>query len=71
MSTITEIEAAVESLPAEKQWILLQRLETKMREQRPERAQLVMENGRAVLVAPPGAPAMTPELVKAILADFP
>lgn len=71
MSTIAEIEAAVESLPAEDQWILLQRLETKMREQQPERARLVMENGRVVLLAPPGAPEMTPELVKAIMADFP
>lgn len=29
-----------------------------------------MENGRPVLVAPPGAPQITPELVKPLLADF-
>jgi AbrB family looped-hinge helix DNA binding protein len=37
----------------------------------PERARLVEKNGRKVLVAPPGAPPMTPEVVKALLADFP
>lgn len=71
MSTLAEIEAAVETLPTEEQFILLKRLETKVRERQPERGRLVMENGRAVLVAPPGAPPMTPELVKALLADFP
>ncbi len=37
----------------------------------PRRAKLVAKNGRKVLVAPPGAPPMTPELVKALLSDFP
>jgi AbrB family looped-hinge helix DNA binding protein len=37
----------------------------------PRRARLVEKHGRKVLVAPPGAPPMTPELVKALLADFP
>ena len=36
-----------------------------------ERAKLVEENGRKVLVAPPGAPPMTHDTVKALLADFP
>ena len=35
------------------------------------RARLIEENGRKVLVAPPGALPMTPEAVKALLADFP
>lgn len=39
--------------------------------ERPRRARLVEKNGRKVLVAPPGAPRMTPELVRALLADFP
>jgi AbrB family looped-hinge helix DNA binding protein len=35
------------------------------------RATLVEENGRKVLMAPPGAPPMTAEAVKAALSDFP
>ncbi|MGA2660846.1 MAG: AbrB/MazE/SpoVT family DNA-binding domain-containing protein [Verrucomicrobiota bacterium] len=35
----------------------------------PPRARLVEKNGCKVLVAPPGAPPMTPEVVKRILAD--
>lgn len=35
------------------------------------RARLIEQNGRKVLVAPRGAPTMTPAVVKAILADFP
>lgn len=34
-------------------------------------ARLVSENGRKVLVAPPGAPPMTTEAVKTLLSDFP
>ena len=37
----------------------------------PKQAKLVEKNGRKVLVAPPGAPPMTPDVVKALLADFP
>lgn len=38
----------------------------------PERARLVRGKfGRPVLVAPPGAPPMTPDRVKAILNEFP
>jgi AbrB family looped-hinge helix DNA binding protein len=51
------------SLEGEK--LVLQREETK-------RARLVRGKfGRPVLVAPPGAPPMTPETVRALLADFP
>ena len=39
--------------------------------QSPARARLVTHLGRKVLVAPPGAPAMTPETVRAILNEFP
>ena len=35
------------------------------------RARLVEKHGRKVLVAPPGAPPMNTETVKALLADFP
>jgi len=44
---------------------------TLQREQ-PKRARLVRGKfGRPVLVAPPGAPPMTPDRVKAILNEFP
>ena len=36
-----------------------------------ERAALVEEDGRIVLVAPPGSPPMTAEAVKALLSDIP
>jgi hypothetical protein len=71
MSTLAEIEAAVNALPEPQQEILLHRLEMKMRARNLEGGRLVMENGHAVLAAPPGAPAMTPQSVKALLADFP
>jgi hypothetical protein len=71
MSTLAEIETAVDSLPLAQQEALLHRLEMKVRARAAERGKLVIENGHAVLVAPPGAPAMTPELVKSLLADFP
>ena len=34
-------------------------------------AKLVEKHGRKVLVAPPGAPPMTPGAVRSLLADFP
>ena len=42
-----------------------------LRRDDPARAKLVEKNGRKVLVAPIGAPSMTPDLVKSLLADFP
>lgn len=42
-----------------------------IRRDEPKRAKLIEKNGRKVLVAPPGAPPMTPELVKTLLEDFP
>lgn len=37
----------------------------------PKGAKLIVKNGRKVLQAPPGAPLMTPEIVKTLLSDFP
>ena len=71
MSTLQEIEEAVDALPQAEQVALLRRIESKVRSAPPAAGRLVMENGHAVLVAPPGAPPMTSELVKALLADFP
>jgi AbrB family looped-hinge helix DNA binding protein len=42
-----------------------------LQRERPGRARLVHRNGRKVLVAPSGAPPMTPAVIKALLADFP
>ena len=70
MSTLTEIEAAVEALPDAEREILLQRLAARPRQNPQESGKLVMEDGFAVLVAPPGAPEMTPELVKALRDDL-
>ena len=52
------------SLALEGEKLILQR-------NQPRRAKLVEKQGRKVLVAPPGAPPMTPEVVRALLADFP
>ena len=71
MSTLAEIEAAVDALPQADQVALLRRIELKVRGAMSTGGKLVMENGHAVLVVPPGSPAMTPELVKALLVDFP
>ena len=71
MSTVAEIEAAVDTLPTPQQVTLLRHLETKLRKASATAARLVLESGQPVLVAPPGAPPMTPDVVKAALADFP
>ena len=42
-----------------------------LQRRQPARARLIEKDGRKVLEAPPGAPPMTPELVKKLLADFP
>lgn len=52
------------SLTLEGDKLLLQR-------EQPKRARLVEKNGRKVLVAPLGAPPMTPEVIRTLLADFP
>jgi hypothetical protein len=71
MSTLAEIEAAVDTLTAPEQEQLLRTLRAKLSSRVAPAAQLVFEDGRAVLVAPPNAPPMTPEYVRVALADFP
>ena len=71
MSTLAEIEAAVDTLPTPPQMTLRRHLETKLRKASATAARLVLERGQPVLVAPPGAPPMTPDVVKAAPADFP
>jgi hypothetical protein len=71
MSTLAEIEFAVDSLTTQQQELLLRHLEIKLYGRSGASASLAFENGRPVLVAPPGAPEMTSALVKAALTDFP
>ena len=52
------------SFALEGETLMLQRDERKC-------AKLIEKNGRKVLMAPPGAPPMTPAAVKALLANFP
>ena len=61
----------MDALPQAEQGALLRHIESKVRGAAATGGKLVVENSHAVLVAPPGAPAMTPEVVKALLADFP
>jgi len=71
MSTLSEIEAAVAALPDAEREVLVRRLVAQVEKSPLNKAKLVVENGFAVLVAPPGAPDMTPELVKALRDDLP
>lgn len=42
-----------------------------LQRERPTPARLIEKDGRKLLEAPPDAPPMTPETVKALLTDFP
>ena len=57
--------------PGDKVLLTLEGGKLVLQRDEPGHARLVEENGRKVLVAPPGAPPMTPETVKTLLADFP
>jgi hypothetical protein len=73
MSTLLEIEAAAEALPAEQQQELVRFLTARLQSLAvPRRARLVAgPKGTLLLEAPPGAPPMTTENVKRLLEDFP
>jgi hypothetical protein len=73
MSTLLEIEAAAEALPAEQKKELVRFLTARLQSLAvPRRARLVAgPNGTLLLEAPPGAPPMTTENVKRMLEDFP
>lgn len=74
MTTLVEIEAAAEALPPEQKKELIRFLEAGLRpDQRALRGARLVDgpNGTLLLEAPPGAPAMTTEAVKQLLADFP
>jgi len=74
MSTLVEIENAVETLPPEQKEELIRFLTARMRpvEVVTRRARLVKgPDGTLLLEAPPDAPPMTTETVKRMLEDFP
>jgi hypothetical protein len=73
MSTLVEIEAAAEALTPEQKVELVRFLSARLQasDSDPRRARLVRQGDDALLEAPPGAPAMTPENVKRMLEDWP
>jgi hypothetical protein len=70
MMTVPEIEAALDAVPPQERAALLERL---ICADIPPgaRGKLVWEDGHPLLVAPPGAPPITTDLVKLLLAEFP
>ena len=73
MSTLLEIEAAAEALPAEQKAELVRYLTARLQPiENSRRARLVAgPNGTLLLEAPPGAPPMNSENIKRMLEDFP
>jgi uncharacterized membrane protein len=73
MSTLIEIEAAAEALPPEQKEELFRFLAARRHPPgtQPRKARLVREGDDVLLEAPPGAPPMTTESVKRMLADWP
>jgi len=73
MSTLLEIEAAAEALPPEQKEELFQFLAARLHrsETSAKKARLVRDGDDVLLEAPPGAPPMTPENVRAMLEDWP
>ena len=73
MSTLTEIEAAAESLTPEQKLQLLQFLAIRLLpvDLQPQYPRLIRQEDDTLLEAAPGAPAMTPENIKKLLDDWP
>jgi hypothetical protein len=71
MSTLAEIETAVESLPPEQKKELVRFLTAQLRPAVTRRSRIVRQEGDAFLEAPADAPPMTPEYVKQPLEDWP
>ena len=71
--SLAEIEAAAEALGPEEKEKLFRFLALRLQHAgRPGgKARLVCEDGDVLLQAPPGAPPMTPEKIKQMLADWP
>jgi hypothetical protein len=73
MSTLAEIEAATEALGRKEKEELLRFLAARLRrvDMPLAKARLVRDGDDVLLEAPPGAPPMTPEVVKRMLEDWP
>ncbi len=73
MSTLSEIEAAAETLPPDQQEELFRFLAARLRPAftQSQKARLVRQGGDALLEAPPDAPPMTPDYVRRLLEDWP
>jgi hypothetical protein len=72
MSTLAEIEAAADALPAEQKEELIRFLSARLRQtNEKQKARLVREGDDVLLEAPPGALPMTPDNVKRMLEDWP
>jgi hypothetical protein len=73
MATLAEIQAAAKALRREDQEALYRILgeELSCGEAAPRAARIVRSNGDVLLEAPPDAPPMTPEHVKALLETWP
>lgn len=66
-----KLRKALQWQPGDKVSFILEPGRLILQRHEPGRAKLIVERGQKVLVAPPGAPPMTPETVKAVLSDFP
>jgi len=73
VNTLSEIEAAAESLPPEQKEKLIRFLAGRLHAsaQKSRKARLVRRDNDVLLEAPPGALPMTPENVKRLLEDWP
>ena len=73
MYSLSEIEAAVETLPPDQKEELFRFLASRLHAplKQAQRARLVRLEDDTLLEAPPGAPPMTPENVRRMLEDWP
>jgi hypothetical protein len=73
MSTLAEIQAAVEALPPEQKEELLRFLAARLgsSQRAPRKARLIRRGDDVLLEASPDAPPMTPENVRRMLEDWP
>jgi hypothetical protein len=73
MSTLAEIEAAAETLGRKEKEELVRFLAARLRrvDMPSAKARLVRDGDDVLLEAPPGAPPMTPEVVKRMLEHWP
>jgi hypothetical protein len=73
VSTLSEIEAAAEALRPEEKEQLLRFLAARVHgtDTPSRKARVVRQDGDTLLEAAPGAPLMTPEVIRRMLEDWP